>query len=537
MNNSPNEIWEQYAADMKYKTGINLYNNVKSNENFFIGKQWEDVNAPSLNKPVLNFIQTTCTHSIAMLVSDDIAANFTAFNSTQQTEHVCDIVSNEVERIIENTKMKAKCREALRNAYVDGDGIFYINYNPTAKTGQTAEGEIAIELIDNTNVHFGNPYSAEIQEQPYIIFSLRKYIDNVKRMAKANGIAEYDQIVSDSDISSSININDKLVTVLVKVWKDDNGNIWTVKSTQNIIIEPPKNTMLKLYPIAKMSWTTVKNSCHGESAVTAIRPNQIMVNKIPALAELSIYQSAFPRIAYDKQKITSYSNDISKAIAVQGDPSNVIQKIGSSDMSSQVIQLMDIVMSRTKDLMGATDAALGNVNPNNTSAIIATQKASAVPLELQRLAYYDFVEDTVRVFVDMMSAYYGVRYAIFTNDVTGDNEVQAFDYSILNELYLQLNIDIGASAYWNEIVQTLTTENLYNKGIIKDPELFLESVPPQNIRNRGKIIKELQKAKEMGQQTQFAPHGIQGLIGNRGPQGAPGILRQEEPTQEQIPSN
>ncbi|MFQ7004766.1 MAG: hypothetical protein ACLRRT_14530 [Ruthenibacterium lactatiformans] len=38
----------------------------------------------------------------------------------------------------------------------------------------------------------------------------------------------------------------------------------------------------------------------------------------------------------------------------------------------------------TRDTMGASDAALGNVTPDNTSAIIAVQKATSMPLELQR---------------------------------------------------------------------------------------------------------------------------------------------------------
>ena len=52
---------------------------------------------------------------------------------------------------------------------------------------------------------------------------------------------------------------------------------------------------------------------------------------------------------------------------------------------------------------------LGNVRPDNTSAIIAVQQAAAVPLELQKRAFYQFVEDYVRVMIEIMSVDYGTR--------------------------------------------------------------------------------------------------------------------------------
>ncbi|MFR1356156.1 MAG: hypothetical protein ACLSBB_02370 [Ruthenibacterium lactatiformans] len=71
--------------------------------------------------------------------------------------------------------------------------------------------------------------------------------------------------------------------------------------------------------------------------------------------------------------------------------------------------MIDKVIEYTRDTMGASDAALGNVTPDNTSAIIAVQKATSMPLELQRQDFYCFVEDSVRIWMDMMAQNYGVR--------------------------------------------------------------------------------------------------------------------------------
>jgi len=54
-----------------YNTGIDLYETVKQNENFYIGRQWEDVVAPDLEKPVLNFLKRVMTYFVAMICSND----------------------------------------------------------------------------------------------------------------------------------------------------------------------------------------------------------------------------------------------------------------------------------------------------------------------------------------------------------------------------------------------------------------------------------------------------------------------------------
>ena len=80
-------------------------------------------------------------------------------------------------------------------------------------------------------------------------------------------------------------------------------------------------------------------------------------------------------------------------------------------MSNQVIGLIEKIIDYTRDTMGASDAALGNVRPDNTSAIIAVQKASESPLTLQRMDFYQFVEDYIRIMMDMMRVDYGARMA------------------------------------------------------------------------------------------------------------------------------
>ena len=45
---NPEDIYKEYTDDVSYKNGLDLFDNVKRNNNFYHGKQWEGLNAPSL---------------------------------------------------------------------------------------------------------------------------------------------------------------------------------------------------------------------------------------------------------------------------------------------------------------------------------------------------------------------------------------------------------------------------------------------------------------------------------------------------------
>ena len=48
--------YKQYQKGLAYKHSIELYKRVEQNENFYIGRQWEGVNAPDLDKRLLNIL-------------------------------------------------------------------------------------------------------------------------------------------------------------------------------------------------------------------------------------------------------------------------------------------------------------------------------------------------------------------------------------------------------------------------------------------------------------------------------------------------
>ena len=163
-------------------------------------------------------------------------------------------------------------------------------------------------------------------------------------------------------------------------------------------------------------------------------------------------------------------------------------------------------MNKTKDSLGVYDAALGNAKPDNTSAIVALQRASSQPLELQRMDFYKFIEDSVRIIVDMMGAYYGVRQTEVMDEKSGNVLPVSFDFNQLQGLNFNLTVEIGQATYWSELVQVQTLDNMLSQQII-DTEMYLEFLPDGYIPNRDEIIKGIKERKAMMQQMPVAPNG------------------------------
>ena len=488
-------IVEEYEKGIRYNNRIDLYETVKRNENFFIGRQWEGVNAPDLEKPVNNILKRVVSYFISQIVSDDISVRLTGYSHLSETypQEVLSYINSEIDRVIEHTGAKLIGRDSLRDSAVDGDSCLHVYWDADAETGQFALGEIRVELIDNTNVLFGNPQKGAVEKQPYILLPMRVDVKQAQKEAKEHG-GEWDSIRADRDRTNQPNAaalpEDDLVTVIVRYWRNEQtGTIFACKCTADgYWIRKPRDTELKLYPIAYWTWERVKNSYHGQSPITQLIPNQIIINKLQAMTVKATQDMSFPKVLYDRTKIDKWTNRIGEAIGVFGDPNLAIARaLPGAAASSDAQRLVEQVMTLTRDTMGASDAALGNVRPDNTSAIIAVQKASSAPLELQKMAFYQWIEDYVRIFVDMMRAYYGVRV------LTGrDGDAVAVDFSGLNLSQLLLKVNVGASAYWSELTQVQTLDNLFRAQLL-DPAIYVESIPDAYIPNKGEILKAMEE--------------------------------------------
>ena len=164
-------VWKQYTDANSYKQAIGLPEKVRQNENFFIGEQWIGVNAPDLDKPVMNILGRVVGYMVAMISSDAIGVSCELFNTPQTPENnaLLRIVTSQVEQAIEDNDLNGMARDLLRNAAVDGDACLHLFFDPNAPTGQDAAGLVKCEIVPNTDVSFGNRQECDKEDRKSVV--------------------------------------------------------------------------------------------------------------------------------------------------------------------------------------------------------------------------------------------------------------------------------------------------------------------------------------------------------------------------------
>lgn len=516
------KVNKEYDAGLSFNRGINLYETVKTNEDFFIGKQWEGVQSNGLPTPVFNFLKRVVLFSVGNVATENIKLNAKPLPSvgripTRVLETFVHIINDQFAAIYEYNQMGGKVREFTRNAAVDGDGFLYSYWDSEVETGQHSRGAIKKEILLNTQVLFGNPNNRDVQSQPYIIIERRMLVKDAKRYAKKNGANEetISRIVPDNKESGNVELDQlggEKVTVLLRMWKDEeSGEVWCFETTRDAVLREPWSLGIELYPIVYMSWDYVQDCYHGQAMITGLIPNQIFVNKLFALSMISLMTLAYPKVIYDKTKISKWSAKVGAAIGVNGNVDGVAKIIDPAAISPQIAQFIDATISYTQKFLGASDVALGDTRPDNTSAIIALQRAAATPIELTKKDLNTALVLDGDINKAFMAEYYGKRYVEVDNPDKniGGKLLIEFDFSILKKVPMSIDIDAGASAYWSEIANLQTLDNLLMQGRISTSE-YLRRVPNGHISDREKLI-EIAEAQERG--SAVTPAMLTGISG------------------------
>jgi hypothetical protein len=304
------------------------------------------------------------------------------------------------------------------------------------------------------------------------------------------------------------------------------------KATRTAVIYEDVDTGLSRYPIAWGNWEKQKNQYHGRALVTGLIPNQIFINTMFATAMRHLQLMAFPKTVYNADLLASWNNEVGQAIGVKGlAPGQALNQaaynLQPAEMSNQIFTLIDKAMAYTKECLGATDAQMGNVKPDNTSALMVLQTNAEVPLENIRSGLYEWVEDIGGILLDFMGTYYGERPVVVDREfeepvmgpggapvidpMTGTIQVQKFvrkvqekfDFSQFKHLWLNMRVDVGATTYFSEIAMTQTLDNLRADGTL-DVIQYLERIPDKLIPKKQELIDELKGRIAEGKQANAA---------------------------------
>ncbi|AYC29647.1 hypothetical protein [Paenisporosarcina cavernae] len=522
--------WELYEAGKRYNNRLepNYYDTVTANLEFFNGNQWRNLKVEKLPQPVFNIIKRVITFFIASLTSSKSKLHLEPLTDTDLVDgqpSPAEIANAQIQTLFEKFKMDFKVKDALFDAAITGDACAHLYFDmskkPYGKAFKDIKGEISFELVDGANVYFGNANNPKVEGQPYIIISGRDMVANLKDEAKrfkANQ-SDIDNIQSDhlyleqSADAGKIEVEEldiegdetgKALYIIIYRLNKEKGTIHVSKSIESSYIYKDIDTGLQGYPVAWMNWEKQKNQYHGRALCTGMLPNQIFINRMFAMVMYHLMMTAFPKAVYNADLMSSWSNEIGMAIPVSGlggenSINNVAGYLNPGNMSNQIIQAIELAMEYTKEMLGASDAALGNVDPKNTSAIIAVQKSSSVPLENPRANLYEWIEDIGQILFDMMGTYYGQRPVVM--DIEGMKQLVEFDFNQLKDMWFNIRADVGESSYWSEIAALQTLDRLL-EGKYLDIIDYLDRVPDEYIPQKQELISKIQERMQQQEAMQ-----------------------------------
>ncbi len=502
------EEWELYEKGKEYNYSIDLYNKVNTNERFYRGDQWDNLQSTGLPTPVFNIFKRIIGFFTSSIMQTPVKLRYSfasPFGGNGKSGKEARAASERLNAICdmrwEKNKMNSLLADSLVDAAISGDAVCYTYWDSEIKTGQPFIGDFVSVLIDSTNVFFGDPNSKNIQKQPYILIAQRETVEDLIAQAKRNGmpkesierIAPDDEYSTQSGDMAKFELENTKCISLIKLWKDEHGRVMYRKSVKNAVIKDTTDTLLTLYPIAFYNWSSVKSSWHGTAVGTSLVDNQIFINKGFAMVMKHMMDTAFSKVVYDSTLLDGWSDRVGEAIAVNGPVENVAKVISPGTMQSGMLDVLSMAISNTKEFLGATDAALGDVTPNNTSAILALQNASAVPLENVKRNMYQFVEDIGLIWLDFMFSYYDdERLVAAVYD--GKESFERFALSEYRDALFCCRVDVGASSYWSEISALNTLDKLLQLGNITTVQ-YLERIPDGLIPEKERLIEEIRTAE------------------------------------------
>lgn len=486
------DLWTLYEQGRNYCRLINMYSDTDKNYRMYNGNQWEGLKISGIEPVQLNFIKPIVKYKVGTINSNLWAINFSSENFESEefrktAEKTCEMLNKKAAKIWEKGGLDFKVRKVTKDAAINDEGIMYVTYD--------AEKETPVnEIISKNDIYFGNENDSDVQNQPYIIIKRRLPVIAVQEMALNEGASKskIDLIVGDNDYfeepgEASKYEKDDMCTIVTKMYKE-NGTVYFSMATKYCDIKQNKNSGLTLYPVAHMTWEEKEGSARGEGEVRHLIPNQLEVNKTLMRRLITVKMTAYPTRVVNVDKIQNPADASKVGVTLKtkngmtlDDVNKAVGIIQPAQMSGDVEQLQQDIISQSRELAGAGDIATGDVNPESASgkAILAVQQAAQQPLVEQLSSLKGFVEDLARIWLDHIITYSTDGITLEEDQIdkqTGQEYTVPVNVSqiVLQELQATVKVDVTPKGAYDKYAQETSLENMFTKGMFsveKLPEL------------------------------------------------------------------
>jgi hypothetical protein len=510
------DIYNKYQKAHDYLDKKGLVRKTNKNWDMYLGDQWKGLQTGGEELPMMNVIKPIIKYKVSTIAQNNMTANFTDSKGREELNDLFKILNEKFNQSWEKAKMDDVKWQMTKNAAVQGDSYALFYSQDTNDRPQ---------ILGNTSILFGDENIDELQNQPWIIIRERLRKKDVIEIAKRNKLSDMDisAIETDNDTEDEIfnkdEVSDKVTSYLYLEKKD--GVVYMTKATRTVIYQPERPFIatrknenagqLTMYPIVQLRWEPAPNSMRGVSGVASLIPNQIELNKTLARRAVAVRLAAFPRIAYDKTAIEDPSvlDKVGAAVGVNGGAQSISQSIAylnATNISSDAQQLFSDLLDQTRELDGAGDTAIGNINPARMSAeaIASVREQSQTPLNEQVRLNAQFVEDVALVWFDMWTTWNVDEFrkpatnpvGVPILDEGGMPVLVPYSKAELDNIKPSVRIDVSEDNRWTKVAEQQALDNLLEKGHISFDE-YVELVPENSALPTGKIKKMMERRRAM----------------------------------------
>lgn len=521
------KIQEQYKQCLNWKKQKGFIDKWATYERFKAGDQWPPSTPKTKHfpRPVFNLIEYIENHKTASIMTEMIKLLYSPEETGIQGENLpsdinggaittaqqgADLFTKYAETTWENIKQDELNDEALEDCSNVGTCIWHYYWDNSINGGTQLQyiGDMQGETIDPMNYFPGNPNQPKVQKQPYIIVTGRDLIENIKELAKNNGVntADIDLIKPDSDTQDDYdsakveNKDNEKATVITKYWKEK-GHVYFMKVCGNIIVQDKTDTGFNIYPIAIMFWRKRKKCAFGVGDTEGLIANQKAVNLLMAMQLMIVQQNGLPKLMIKPEWITQQiTNEIGEVIKDNNPNQGAwsAQYLQGSAMNPLTQSIIDAFIQYTKTLSGTTETSTGDVTKAgqfNAQAIMLLQQASGIPLDKIKKRYHQAMEDVGRIWEQFWKVKYNTLRVISIKDENNKQTSALFRGTDYSDVNMNLKIDVSTKAAFSEVLAQQTLDKMYDKGDI-DKILYLKYSTDASAPFKESLMRDLQNQQD-----------------------------------------
>lgn len=552
VNEETTTLWDDYQNGLSYQASSGLSKKLPEFVRFYEGKQWAapTKNTRNLPRPVVNIIKMICRSKKSAITAAPVRIIYRAEDETVDVEKF----NNFAAYIQKEIGQEGLDKKAIDDGVKKGSYFFHYYWDSEAKGKDgIKEGGLRCEVIDPLSIFFSNPTELDEQKQKWILIASREDVESVK--AKCDKDVDPGLIVADETDNKYGVIEqegNKLCTVLTRYFRK-NGEVYCEKATKTVIInkpfslapdiaaagrelgfeeDAPNNSLpdnhdetlvpegvrAYLYPVVVGNYEIRENSIYGLGEVEGIIPNQKAINFNLAMMLLNAQEIAWGKYIVLPNALRGQviSNEPGQVLTDYSNTGTGIRKMSEQTMQSQPLQLIDSIMSMTRNVTGANEVMSGEVLGSNMSgaAIAQLQSQAQQPIEDLKDAFWLVKEKQGKVLAQFFKLYYEQKEFSYEEtavkrDAQGnpvlnklgqpeEEEVQFTDVFNSSE-YAGVEFSVVVEATSGTKASTAGDINaldvLLSKGLIS-LKTYLKAYPKDALSNRTEILKGIEEDEQ-----------------------------------------